>query len=404
MVVQQYAPTDPGLRLTDPTLYAHGDPHAVWAGLRRDCPVSWHDEPGHEGFWAVTTYAEGLDVLTDSRRFSSTRGTFLRPNLSDPFPGGGRMMTLTDPPRHGVLRGVLGRLFTPRASRSFQDRAKEVAHRLIGSVTDAGTCDFVNDVAARYPLAVTAELLGVAPGDVDRVASYTSTAADNIVDIDGSTAQQAHLEVLQYYSEVLEDRRSSPGDDVVSAFALAQAEGLDISDEEIILTCDNLVVAAGETTRQVTGAGLLALMDAPEQAEALRRGEISHRRAVEELLRWSAPVNHIMRTAVTDTEIAGVPIRAGQAVSVWLPSLNRDESVFERPMEFLLDRHPNRHASFGGGGHFCIGAPLARLMISALLDELVDERIEIALAGPPRRIPSYITGGLDRLPVTVTSR
>ncbi|WP_326664949.1 cytochrome P450 [Streptomyces sp. NBC_00385] len=404
MVVQQFALTDPGLALTDPALYAHGDPHAVWARLRRECPVSWHDEPGHEGFWAVTTYPEGLDVLTDFQRFSSTRGTFLRPNLSDPFPGGGRMMTLTDPPRHGVLRGVLAQLFTPRASRSIEERAKAVAHRLMDSVTDAGPRDFVNDVAARFPLAVTAELLGVAPDDVDRIASYTSAAADNIVDIDGSTAQQAHLEVLQYYAEVLEERRTRPGDDVVSAFARAQADGLDISDEEIILTCDNLVVAAGETTRQVTGAGLLALLDAPEQAEALRRGEISRRRAVEEMLRWSAPVNHIMRTARIDTEVAGVPIRAGQAVSVWLPSLNRDESVFERPMEFRLDRHPNRHASFGGGGHFCIGAPLARLMISALLDELVDERTEIALAGPPRRIPSYITGGLDRLPVTVTSR
>ncbi|MDH6697480.1 cytochrome P450 [Streptomyces griseoviridis] len=404
MVVERYAPADPGLALTDPALYAHGDPHAVWARLRREAPVSWHDEPGHEGFWAVTTYPEGLDVLTDSSRFSSTRGTFLRPNLSDPFPGGGRMMTLTDPPRHGVLRGVLSRLFSPRAARSFEARAGEVAHRLMAEVTDAGPRDFVDDVAARYPLAVTAALLGVAPEDVDRVAAWTGTAADNIVDIDGSTAQQAHLEVLQYYAEVLEDRRLRPGDDVVSAFVLAQAEGLDISDEEIILTCDNLVVAAGETTRQVTGAGLLALLDAPEQAAALRRGEISRKHAVEEMLRWSAPVNHIMRTALADTEVAGVPIGAGQAVSVWLPSLNRDESVFERPEEFRLDRRPNRHASFGGGGHFCIGAPLARLMIAALLDELVDERIEIALAGEPRRIPSYITGGLDRLPITVTSR
>lgn len=390
--------------LTDPDLYAHGDPHAVWAWLRRECPVSWHDEAGHEPFWAVSTYAEGLEVLTDWNRFSSANGTFLRPNLSDPFPGAETMLTLTDPPRHGLLRQVLNPLFTPRRTAALRGRAAVVARSLIEGITDTGPGDFINEVAAKYPLAVTAEMLGVSAADIHRVAGYTSVAADNIVDIDGMVAQQAHLEVLQYYTEVIEQRRVRPGDDVVSAFVRAQATGLDLTDEEIILSCDNLVVAAGETTRQVLGGGLLALLDNPDQLAALRAGAVSYQTGTEELLRWSAPVNHMMRTARVDTTVGGAQIRAGQAVSVWLPSLNRDEAVFDRPMEFRLDRHPNRHLSFGGGRHFCIGAGLARMMIAVFLEELVRCAGDLELAGVPRRIPSYITGGLAFLPITVRSR
>lgn len=388
--------------LTDPDLYAHGDPHAVWARLRRECPVYWHDEPGHEPFWAVSTYAEGLEALSDWERFSSTNGTFLRPNLSDPFPGAGMMMTLTDPPRHGLLRKVLSPLFTTRATAALRDRATAVARSLIEDLLNTGTGDFVNDVAAPYPLAVTAGLLGVAAEDVSRIRGYTSVAADSIVDIDGAVSQQAHLEVLQYYAELIEARRARPGTgDVVSALVRAQLDGVDITDEEIVLTCDNLVVAAGETTRQVLGGGLLALLDSPGQWAALRAGTVPHPTAVEELLRWSAPVTHMMRTATADTTLGAATIRAGHAVSVWLPSMNRDEAVFDRPTEFRLDRQPNRHASFGAGRHFCIGAGLARLMIKVFLEELVRAVAEISPAGPAERIPSYVTGGLATLPITV---
>lgn len=390
-------------RLTDARLYSHGDPHATWAWLRRECPVSWHDEPDHEPFWAVTTHAEGLAVLGDWRRFSSEKGTFLRPNLSDPYPGAGVMMTLTDPPRHGVMRKVAATLFTPKAVAGFRARAIEVSRSLLSRVVDAGPHDFVNDVTAPYPLRVIAGLLGVAGDDVERVAGYTGAAVDNIVDLDGMDAQQAHLEVLAYYAEVIEERRARPTDDVVSAFVLAQAEGLDITDDEIILTCDNLAVAAGETTRQVLGGGLLALLANPAELAALRAGAVPLRLAVEELVRWTAPVNHLMRTAVTDTRLGDVEIRAGQAVSVWLPSLNRDENVFDRPMELRLDRNPNRHLSFGGGRHFCIGAPLARVMIGVFLEELMRSVARFEQVGEPRRKPSYVTGSLEFMPVAFYS-
>ncbi|MFD3589174.1 cytochrome P450 [Streptomyces sp. NPDC058683] len=385
-------------RLTDPHLYSHGDPHATWARLRRECPVSWHDEPDHDPFWAVTTYAEGLAVLSDWKRFSSAKGTFLRPNLSDPYPGAGVMMTLSDPPRHDVLRKAAAALFTPKAAEGFRARATEVSRSLLRGVVDAGPHDFVNDVSAPYPLQVIAGLLGVAGEDVERVAGFAEAAVGNIVDLDGTAAQQAHLEVLAYYAEVIEERRARPTNDVVSAFVLAQADGLDITDDEIILTCDNLAVAAGETTRQVLAGGLLALLDNPAELAALRSGAVPLRSAIEELVRWTAPVNHLMRTAVADTSLGDVEIKAGQAVSVWLSSLNRDENVFDRPMELRLNRSPNRHMSFGGGRHFCIGAPLARLMIGVFLEETMRSVARIEQVGEERRAPSYVTNSLESLP------
>ncbi|MFG1914952.1 cytochrome P450 [Micromonospora sp. NPDC048898] len=390
-------------RLTDPQLYSHGDPHATWARLRGDCPVSWHDEPDHEPFWAVTTYAEGLPVLSDYNRFSSAQGTFLRPNLSAPYPGAGVMMTLADPPRHDVLRKVAATLFTPKAVAGFRDRAQLVSRSLLDRVIDAGTHDFVNDVSGPYPLQVIAGLLGVAGDDVERVAGFAGSAVDNIVDLDGTRAQEAHLEVLAYYADVIEERRLRPTDDVVSAFVRAQAAGVDITDDEIILTCDNLAVAAGETTRQVLGNGLLALLDNPAELAALRTGAVTQRSAVEELVRWTTPVSHLMRTAVADTLVGDVEIKAGQAVSVWLASLNRDESVFERPMELQLNRSPNRHVSFGGGRHFCIGAPLARVMIGVFLEELLSSVARIERAGEPQRKPSYVTNSLETMPMAFHS-
>ncbi|MFJ6616819.1 cytochrome P450 [Kitasatospora sp. NPDC091335] len=389
--------------LTDPHLYSHGDPHAVWTRLRRERPVSWHDEPDHEPFWAVTTYDEGLAVLSDWKRFSSAGGTFLRPNLSDPYPGAGVMMTLSDPPRHDVLRKAAAALFTPKAAAGFRARATEVSRSLLRGVVDAGPHDFVNDVAARYPLQVIAGLLGVEGEDVERVAGFTEAAVDNIADLDGMVSHQAHLEVLAYYAELIEERRARPTNDVVSAFVLAQADGLDITDDEIILTCDNLAVAAGETTRQVLSGGLLALLDNPAQLAALRSGAVPLRSAIDELVRWTTPVNHLMRTAVVDTPLGDVEIRAGQAVSVWLSSLNRDETVFDRPTELRLDRNPNPHVSFGGGRHFCIGAPLARLMTGVFLEETMRGVARIELVGEPRRKPSYVTNSLEFLPFSFHS-
>lgn len=209
----------------------------------------------------------------------------------------------------------------------------------------------------------------------------------------------AHFEILSQYTMLIESKRAEAGSDLVSALVAAQSSGLDITDEEIVLTCDNVVVAANETTRQAVGAGMLALLESPAQWQALRSGAVSVRTAAEEFLRWTAPVTHILRTARTDVELAGASISAGDPITVWLPSLNRDETVFEDPFAFRLDRNPNHHVAFGAGGHFCIGASLARLTISIMLEELASLPADIEVCGPPTRIASFILGGLTSLPL-----
>lgn len=385
--------------LADPDLYSHGDPHAAWAHLRRECPVSWQDQAGHEPFWAVTTYEPGVEVLTDWRRFSSANGTTLRPNLSAPFPGGGTMLVLVDPPRHTTLRRAISSLFTPRAVTRLEPGMRSVAKQLLRRAARAGRCDFARDVAKPYPVAVTAELLGVPATDVTRICALTSAVARTAHDLDGTAARIAHLEVLEYYASVIARRRAYPGGDFVSALTAMQAAGHSITDEEIILACDNVVVAASETTQYAISAGLLALLENPAQLQALRRGEIGFGAVVEEILRWAMPVNHIMRTAVTRTRLLDRDILPGQHVSVWVPSMNRDEAVFDAADQFDASRSPNRHMSFGGGAHFCLGAHVARQSIRVLLEELTSVAGDISLAGPPQRRASYVANDISSLPV-----
>ncbi|MYQ91542.1 hypothetical protein GTY20_09480 [Streptomyces sp. SID4946] len=283
--------------LTDPLLYSAGDPHEVWRRLREDSPVSWHEYGEHGGYWAVTTHAAGLEVLTEWERFTSTKGIFLRPNFKDPYPGAGTMMALSDPPRHDLLRKAIMGLFTARAVSKMEERTRGVVKSALQGVVEAGRCDFVKDIAARIPLAVSAELLSISMDDIEILAKVTTEAAENSTDIEGVEAQQAHVEILRHYSEIITEKRRNPGQDLVSALTRAQAEGLDISDDEVILTCDNVIVAVNETTRQAVGAGMPALLESPEQWQALRAGELRLKTAAEEFLRWTAPVTHILRTA-----------------------------------------------------------------------------------------------------------
>lgn len=389
--------------LTDPELYRYGDQFAAWARLRREAPVAWH-EHHVGGFWAVTSYAHGLEMLTDWSHFSSTEGIFLRPDPTEPYPGAGTMLALTDPPQHDILRKSIMGLFTTRAIKRLEDRARHVILTELDALVALGQADLVSDFAAKIPLQVSAELLGISSADVDMIARATTEAAKNSDEISGLENQQAHLELLMHYTRVIEERRREPQDDIVSALVAAQAQGAPITDDEIVLTCDNVIVAANETTQQTIASGILALLENPAQWNALQSGQVSPKVATEEFLRWASPVTHIMRTATQDCRLGDAQIHAGDYLVAWLPSMNRDEHVFEHADEFMVGRTPNRHIAFGGGVHFCIGANMARLVIRVFLEELIRLPVDITVTEPPRRIASYILSGLTTLPVRLTPR
>lgn len=381
--------------LLDPSLYVDGNPYEVWRAMREAGPVHHQVAAGGAEYWAVVGHEASNRVLTEWKTFTNTRGTTLREDdNSAPYPGAGKMPVLTDPPRHTELRRAVARLFTPRAVEKLAELAQQVAGSLLSDLRERGGGDFVTDVAEKFPLTVSAEILGIAPEDIPLISNATTRAADGTED---ETAA-GHHDVMMYYLNAIGTRR---GKDLVGALLDAREAGLSLSDEEIVLTCDNIVVAASQTARHAASGGLLALLERPAVWAALRSGQVDLDTAIEELLRWTAPATHMMRTAVTDTDLAGTQIRAGDALAVWTASANRDRTVFPDPDDLILDRHPNPHLTFGAGMHFCLGASLVRVMLRALLADLIRADTSLALAGPAGWNATWVANALRSLPVTV---
>lgn len=392
----------PTIDLADPDLYAHGDPDAVWAELRASDPVHRTVRADGSAFWSVTRHADALAVYRDPDLFTSERGMVLG---VDADPAAGRMLVVTDPPRHGALRAVVAGAFTPRVLRRLEDGVRGLVGDLLGRAVAAGGAEFVDAVAARLPVAVVCDLLGLPAADHDWMYHLTSTAfggGDPSLDADRvspSERADAYGEIFDYYAALAEARRSEPGDDLVSALVHGQVDGAPLEVEEVLLNCTNLVIGGNETTRHAASGGLLALVGNPEQWRALRADPDLLPRAVEEVLRWTTPGMHVLRTATADTDVAGVPIAAGERVVVWNAAANRDPAVFDSPERFLVDRSPNRHLTFGQGAHFCLGATLARMELRVLFAELLRRVEAVTVTGPVERVPSAVLRGLRRLPV-----
>ncbi|MFD1832892.1 cytochrome P450 [Streptomyces desertarenae] len=383
--------------LLDPTLYSEGNPHEIWRTMREAGPVHRQVAGTGSEHWAVVGHSVGKEVLHDWKVFTSTRGVLLRPDdNAAPYPGAGKMPVLTDPPRHTDLRRAVAQMFTPRAVEKLGALAREVAGSLLAGLRARGGGDFATDVAMRFPLAVQAQILGIPAEDVPLILDATRRSVD-----ESEHGSFGHHDVMTYFLQALGTERGEAGQNLIDTLLAARAGGLSLSDEEIVLTCDNIVVAASQTVQHAVNGGLLALLDHPAAWQALREGRVGVGTAVDELLRWTAPATHVMRTAVRDTELAGTTIRAGEAVAVWISSANRDAAVFDRPEELVLDRSPNPHLSLGGGMHFCLGAALVRVLMRALLVELSTADTSLALASPPVWHSTWAVNGLRSLPVEV---
>ena len=387
--------------LTDPALHVEYDLSAVWRELRDNEPVYWHraTERG-EGFWVVTRHADVTAVYRDCDTFSSQRGNVLDRLQHDGDPAGGQMMAVTDGQRHNALRTVLSKPFSPRALADVVDTVRAAARRLVREAVTRGECDFVADVAARIPLAAICGLLGIPGSDQARILTATSSA---LASASGTPTEeqtwQAKNDILHYFSRLVSARRAAPDDDVISLLTACEAGGKKLRHSEVVLNCYSILLGGNETTRYSMAGGLLALIRNPRQWDALRSGEVGVRGAVEEILRWTTPTLHAGRTAVTPAVIGGRQIAAGDIVTIWNASANRDERKFDQPGLFDLRRDPNKHVTFAYGAHFCIGAYLARAEIAALLDALRTMVSKIELEGQPTRVYSNFLSGLSSMPV-----
>ncbi len=404
-------PTAPAA-IIDPGQYGGaGYPHEVFAALRRETPVAWCETDGFPAFWAITRYDDIVRISKDPKTFINRKGFMIFPK--DQFDEGEQVpshhVLNMDPPEHRDYRGTLSGLFTPRSTERWRPMVERVVDQIFDRIAGRDEIDFVTEVSAVMPIAVIATMLGIPPEDHERFFRWTNQAIGPTDPEyqEGSvreTAFKAREANFRYFAEMVKTRRAEARDDIVSVLVDAKVDGEPMPDFELLSFLFLLVVAGNETTRNAATGGYLALLEHPEQLEALRADRSLLRPAVEEILRWTSPVVHMARTVAEDVELHGVPIRAGERVTMFYPSANRDEEAFEAPNEFRVDRWPNRHLAFGVGEHVCLGAHLARLELQVLLDRLVDRIDRAEVLAPPERLHASIIGGIKHAPLRVVAR
>jgi cytochrome P450 len=319
------------------------------------------------------------------------------------------MIVALDPPRHGPLRRVANRRFTPRAVRAYRDDVDRIAEDVLGrggTATASGELDFVVEVAAPFPLAVIAWVLGVPPDDWTLLFRWTNEVIGKEDpeyrrpgETPGQTIKRARGELHAYFRELIDDRRRDPHDDLVSELIRGEVEGAPLTEEQLVSYCELLVEAGNETTRNAISGGVLAFSEHPGEWERLRERPDLLTDAVEEILRWVSPISHFTRTATEDSEVRGTVIRAGEQVALYFGSANRDEDVFDEPFAFRVDRRPNPHLAFGFGEHFCMGAHVARVELETIFRHLIGRVESFEVLGPVERLSSIINGSIKHLPL-----
>jgi len=410
-----------GTDLLDPLRYATlGYPHEVWTRLRRESPLHWCEPVELVPFWAVTRHAHIHEISSQPEIFENGKGIVpatrevaerIARGERGPFDMMQTIITM-DPPKHRKYRKVASPVFTPQALNRIDETVQASAKRLVNRLYESqrngeGSCDFVTDVAVPHPLRILATMLGVPEADEPTILRLTQQlfAGDDPEfkrpEADRDEAfRQLGIEILTFFMKVIGDRRASPRGDLASLLANAKVDGAPMGDIETLGYYLIVFTAGHDTTRNSLAGGMLALIENPAEREKLRRdpaGRVVD--AVEEIVRWTTPVNYMMRTAASNYELDGTKIHAGERLLLFYASANRDEDVFEAPFEFKIDRHPNPHLGFGTGEHFCLGSHLARRSQRALFNELVGRLEDVELTGPPERLAASFVAGVKHLPM-----
>ena len=396
--------------LSDHDAFLERVPYEAFAALRHEDPVHWNPEPTGRGFWAVTRYEDIRHVHRHPEIFSSEIGGTSLEDLEPEHIEARKSMIDTDPPRHNQLRSLVNRRFTPRAVLVWEEQVRKVARAVLDAALPKREFDFVREVSSEIPMQVFAEILGVPQArrrEIIEIGDRLLGNADPEYAHDAGDEAHRHLpfsspaalEMFEFGRRLADERRAQPRDDIITALVDA---GLTQREFDVYFVL--LATAGNETTRHTITHGLLALLEHPDQLRRLREDLSLSKTAAEEMLRWATPVHHVRRTAAVDTELGGKEITAGDKVTTWFVSGNRDETVFENPDTFDVGRSPNPHMAFGPGGiHHCLGAHLAKMEIRITFEELLGRGVQIERAGPPERLRSNFFNGIKRLPVRVAS-
>jgi cytochrome P450 len=395
--------------LFDPAFKAN--PYLTYARLRSDAPIYRVTLPTGQGMWLVTRYEDVSAILKDERFVKDVRNAMTPEQLAQmpPIPEVMKPLTRnmldTDPPDHERLRALVSKAFTPRLIERMRPRVQEIADALLDAVQDRGEMDLIDDYAFPLPITVIAELLGVPVEDRNKFREWSDAA------VSGDATQEyvekillPHMQAFTgYLCAMFEEKRENPEDDLISALVRAEEAGDKLSEDELLAMVFLLLVAGHETTVNLIGNGMLALLLHPDQLQMLREDPSLVKSAIEELLRYDGPVEtSTERFAREDIRIGGTVIPRGEMVTVVLASADHDPERFPEPDALDITRADNKHLAFGKGIHFCLGAPLARMegqiAISTLLRRMPNLRLK-ASPGSLTWRPGLVLRGLKRLPV-----
>lgn len=404
----------PATQLTDPGFFEREDYHALFARMRREAPVFWTEVPDLSPFWSVFRYADALKVLGNPTTFSSEVNGVMLPtrgieHIANEALGAGENILQLDPPLHLKIRKIVAPYFHPNALRQMEEQGRALISQVLDEAQQQDSCDLVEDVAMRIPMGFIFDILRIPRSDRAKLTDMTSRSlgsSDPELMIEGDpalTMSEGLRQIRRYVYDRALERKGVDGTDPIASLVNAEVAGTALARSKIEYNAQQLITAGLETTRSVLAAGTYALTKHPDQFEALRNDPGKLRTAIEELIRWSDPAISVMRTALHDTVVGDREVRKGDRLVVWVPSANRDESVFDKADEFNIERSPNRHMTFGVGEHACIGLHLAKMEIGLYLTLLMERFERIEVVGAIERVRSNFLGGIKRLPVRLVS-
>jgi cytochrome P450 len=394
--------------LADQSLWDDGPPWELFARLQRDAPVHFsaqRNRPEEGGFWSIVRHEDVRAVTRDFKAFSSERrGIMHVDDIGVPLDVQRMQMISMDPPRHDRLKALVTKAFTPDRVAEHESHINRIIGAVLDSVGDRETFDLVADVARPVPARVIGSLLGTPPDDDPALVHWTNVFTafeDPTIREQWSDTQTIFTEIIEYVNRQIEERRSSPRDDLVTALMNAEVDGEKLNELEIATFFVLLMSAGNDSTRATYSATMLALMQNPDQLALLRERPELLEAAVEEGLRYAPAFAFMARAATGDYELRGQTIKEGDRVLLWYMASNRDETVFADPHRFDITREGlDQHQAFGGRGrHFCLGANLARLELKLWIKQTIDRFPDLALAGEPTRVRALFLNQYNSIPV-----
>ena len=375
------------------------NPFPLYQTMRQSHPV--YADPQY-GSWNVFGYEDVQRVLSDYETFSSQFRGGGSPDQGSPFAAS---IISTDPPRHRQLRSLVTQAFTPRAVEALAPRITAIVAEHLERVSTWGSMDVIEDLAYPLPVIVIAELLGIPSQDRERFRRWSDFAVQSGDSMSSEDLQRFKgsemMEMGMYFMSMIEQRRRSPGADLISGLINASIENEKLSQMELLGFCVLLLVAGNETTTNLIANALQTFCEHPEVWQQLRAHPELLPGAIEEVLRYRSPVQAMFRNTTRAVSLRGQAIPAGESVIAWIGSANHDETLFPQPERFEIERSPNKHLAFGNGIHYCLGAPLARLEARLALGAMLERFSSVSLApgSALQRRPSLIVYGLRSLPV-----